>query len=275
MHGVPVPAGKRPQSFRPGNLFDTTRLCLSGQFARGLLAVLALLLPLLPVSQARAADPVAALAPLLGTPYRDDGVSDPAGRFTLFADPAATFSTPGLNCSGFVVTACRTLLGRPLPLAAMVRDRKGDSGPASPRGQDWDFGYDLICNITDGLPRRILLPDGASPDPDAADPARLRGFPLHDRAAWAAVLARLAPGELALAAFSKERDARLLFYHVGLLLPDGAGHVWLYHATPGTGAHRLDLASPAGLAAFGKEFAEKRFGDKRILLLAVPLPRGK
>jgi cell wall-associated NlpC family hydrolase len=224
------------------------------------------------VSPVLAADPTAALAPLLGTPYRDDGVTDPAGRFTLFADPSASFSSPGLNCSGFVVTASRRLLARPLSLEAVKRDRKGDSGPTSPRGEDWDFGYDLILNITDGLPRRVLLPDGSSPDPDAADPARLRGFALHDGAAWEAVLPRIRPGQLVLAAYSKANNARLLFYHVGLLVNDGAGHVWLYHATPGHGAHRLDLASPAGRRALGLEFAEKRPGDKQILLLSVPLP---
>lgn len=227
----------------------------------------------LAVPLARAADPVSALAPLRGVPYRDDGVTDPAGRYTLFANPAATFATPGLNCSGFVVTASRKLLARALPLAAMVRDRKGDSGQNSPRGQDWDFGYDLLLNITEELPRQVLLPDGSTPDPDTADPVRLRGFPLHDAAAWTAVLPRIRPGKLVLAAFSKKRNGRLLFYHVGLLFADGAGHTWLYHATPGTGVHRLDLASPAGLAALGREFAEKHFGDKRILLLAVPLPR--
>jgi cell wall-associated NlpC family hydrolase len=225
----------------------------------------------LTVSVARAADPAAALAPLLGTPYRNDGATDPAGKFTLFADPATVFTSPGLNCSGFVVTACRKLLGRPLPLAAIVRDRKGDSGPNSARGQDWDFGYDLICNITDGLPRRVLLPDGAAPDPDAADAAKLRGFVLHDGAAWAAVLPRIRPGELVLAAFSKDRGGRLLFYHVGLIFADEKGHIWLYHATPGTGAHRLDLASPAGKAALAREFGKA--DDKRILLVSVPLPR--
>lgn len=224
-------------------------------------------------SWGRAADPTAQLAPLLGTPYRDDGVTDPSGRFTLFADPAATLPSPGLNCSGFVVTASRALLGRSLPLPAVKRDRKGDSGPASPRGQDWDFGYDLIGNITDGLPRQVLLPDGSAPDFDAIDPARLRGFPLHDEAAWAAVLPRIRPGQLVLAAFSKVKAGRLLFYHVGLLVNDAAGHVWLYHATPGQGVHRLDLGAPAGRQALDREFAEKRFGDKRLLLVAVPLPR--
>lgn len=224
------------------------------------------------VQAAWAADPTAALNPLLAVPYRDDGVTDPAGRYTLFARPSASFATPGLNCSGFVVTAGRRLLARPLPLAAMIRDRKGDSGPDSPRGQDWDFGYDLLLNMTDGLPRQVLLPGGASPDLEAADPAGLRGFPLDDAAAWQAVLPRVRPGRLVLAAWSKPRGGRLLFYHVGLLVRGRDGHVWLYHATPGQGVHRLDLDTPAGRRAFNREFAASRAGDKRILLVSVPLP---
>ncbi len=248
---------------------NTTRLLPTGQFALGLAAaLLALLAPL----AARAADPTTVLARFLGTPYRDDGVTDPSGRCTLFADPGVTFPSPGYNCSGFVVTASRALLARPLPLEPVKRDRKNDSGPGSPGGQDWDFGYDLICNITDGLPRQALVPDGASPDLDTLDAARFRGFPLHDAAAWAKILPCIRPGQLVLAAFSKEQAGRLLYYHVGLLLNDGQGRVWLYHATPGRGAHRLELSAPAGMAAFAKEFAEKRFGDKYILLLSVPLP---
>ena len=219
------------------------------------------------------AGPVETLAPLLGTPYRDDGVDDPAGRHTLFADPAATFPDRGFNCSGFVTAGSRALLGRRLPLEEARRDRKGDSGPGSPKGQDWDFGYDLILNATDGLPRRILLPGSvAPPDPAGVDAARFRGFPLLDGAAWNAVLPMLRPGELALAAFSKEIKGRLYYYHVGLLVADGQGRKYLYHATPGQGTHRLELSSKSGMDALRREFAEKRFGEKWILLVAVPLP---
>uniref|UniRef100_I2Q508 Uncharacterized protein n=1 Tax=Desulfovibrio sp. U5L TaxID=596152 RepID=I2Q508_9BACT len=264
-------SGKRPQSFRPGYRFDTTRLSRCGQFSV-LCAVLfgPLLCPT--AAPAQAADPIAALAPLLDTPYRDDGVDDPAGRHTLFADPAAAFPAPGYNCSGFVTTASRRLFGRPLPLDAAKRDRKGDSGPGCALGQDWDFGYDLILNITDGLPRRVLGPDGGGLDPAAVDAARFRGFPLHDAAGWATALAGLGPGEAALAALSKKKDGRLLYYHVGLVVRDGQGRIFFYHATPGRGAHRLELSSPAGLAALKKEFAEKTYGEKWILLVAAPLP---
>ncbi len=225
---------------------------------------------------ARAADPADKLAPLLGTSYRDDGVDDPSGRHTRFADQAATFPTPGFNCSGFVTTASRALLLRPLPLDAVARDRKGDSGPGSPGGQDWDFGYDLVLNITEGLSRRILAADGGAllpADPAGIDARRFRGFPLHDAARWKAVLSRLHPGELVLAALSKEKGGRLYYYHVGLMLSDEGGRAFFYHATPGRGAHRLELSSPSGMAAFEQEFAEKRFGEKWIFLVAVPLPR--
>ena len=221
-----------------------------------------------------AGDPATAVTPLLGVAYRDDGVDDPAGRHTFFANQSATLEDRGYNCSGFVVTASRGILGRPLPLDAMRRDRKGDSGKTAPAGEDWDFGYDLILNITDGLPRRVLLPPGktAPPAPETLDAARFRGFPLHDAAAWASVLGQLRPGEIVFATLSKEKAGRLYYYHVGLLYADASGRAFFAHATPGKGSHRLELTSPAGMAAFEKEFAEKRFGEKWILLVAAPLP---
>ncbi len=212
------------------------------------------------------------MAPLAGMPYRDDGVDAPDGRHTLFADPAVTFQMPGYNCSGFVVTASRALLRRPLPLNAVKRDRKGDSGPGSRQGEDWDFGYDLILNTSEGLPWRILAPGAPLPDPATIDAAKTRGFPLHDAAAWKEALSRLRPGEMAFAALSKDVKGRLLYYHVALVVRDPAGRVFFHHATPGTGVHRLEISAPAGMAALRKEFAEKRFGDKWVLLVAVPLP---
>jgi len=229
---------------------------------------------------ALAGDPAAAVTPLLGAPYRDDGVDDPTGRHTLFADQSKTFPDRAFNCSGFVVTASRGILGRPLPLDPMRRDRKGDSGKDAPAGEDWDFGYDLILNATDGLPRRVLIPPGpALPTPAALaapenlDATRFRGFPLHDAAAWKAVLAQLRPNEIVFATLSKEKAGRLYYYHVGLLYADGSGRAYFAHATPGKGSHRLELTDPAGMAAFRKEFAESRFGEKYILLVAAPLPR--
>ena len=251
---------------------DVTPLFSCGQFV---VCGLALCIALTVAAPALAGDPGAAVTPLLGVAYRDDGVDDTSGRHTLFANQSLTFPDRGFNCSGFVVTASRAILGRPLPLDAMRRDRKGDSGKGAPAGEDWDFGYDLIVNVTDGLPRRVLLPPGktAPPAPDALDAAKFRGFPLHDAAAWASVLGQLRPGEIAFATLSKELSGRLYYYHVGLLYADASGRAYFAHATPGKGSHRLELTSPAGMAAFEKEFAEKRFGEKWILLVAAPLPR--
>lgn len=256
---------------------DVTPLFPRGQFVVAALVLCAALAG--PVA-ALAGDPAAAVTPLLGVPYRDDGVDDPTGRHTLFANQSKTFPDRGFNCSGFVVTASRGILGRDLPLDAMRRDRKGDSGPNATAGEDWDFGYDLILNATDGLPRRVLVPAGPGLPPPAAlaapetlDAARFRGFPLHDVAAWKTVLAQLRPGEIVLAALSKEKAGRLYYYHVGLLYADASGQAYFAHATPGKGSHRLQLNDPAGMAAFRKEFAENRFGEKYILLVAAPLPR--
>ncbi|MHC1788615.1 hypothetical protein [Solidesulfovibrio sp.] len=258
---------------------DVTPLLSCGQFVVASLVLGLALAGSGPVA-ALAGDPAAAVAPLFGTPYRDDGVDDPAGRHTLFANQVATFPDRGLNCSGFVVTASRGILGRALPLEAMRRDRKGDSGRTAAAGEDWDFGYDLILNVTDGLPRRVLVPAGpgqpgqaALAAPETLDAARFRGFPLHDATAWKSVLGQLRPGEIAFAALSKEKAGRLYYYHVGLLYADASGRAVFAHATPGKGSHRLELTDPAGMAAFRKEFAEKRFGEKYILLVAAPLPR--
>ena len=122
---------------------------------------------------------VKALAPLLGQPFRVDGAQDEEGRWVTFNRPDEISSAPGFNCSGFTVAAARLLLARPFSLAEATRDRRGDSGPASPLGPDWDFGLDLILNLSEGRALRTLpetpfslLPPGRTadiPDPEFED----------------------------------------------------------------------------------------------------------
>ncbi len=212
---------------------------------------------------------------LLGLPYRNDGAIDENGRNTLFANPQATFVAPGLNCSGFVLAAARAVFNANLTLEQAKIDRLNDSGPESPLGQDWDFGLDLILNISEGRPRRVLMPDGPLPLPADADGQTLRGFALDDPNAWKRILPQMRPGHVYLASISKPAARKgyvLLHYHVGLAIPDRQGHVWWYHSTPGSGVHRLDLNSPQGMAVFNKEFTGPKASKKRILLLEVDAP---
>ena len=203
---------------------------------------------------------------LLGIPYVADGVLDARGTWTTFAHPAQERPTPGLNCSGLTALLASRLLGFPLDPHAVARDRGGDSGPDAPAGQDWDFGLDLILNLSEGYPRRVLMPGVAFPP--QGDGAHLRGFSLDDATAWGAVLPLLRPDRLYLASLSRGGGSgRLRHYHTAVLLRDARG-IWFYHTLPGGRAHRLDLSRPEGRARLEKIFGR----GKRILLLEVTPP---
>ena len=79
-------------------------------------------------------DPVAVADTHLGIPYRDDGAIDSNGNFTTFSRPDTILSTPGLNCSGLVLSASRFLFGKNFALSEAVRDRQGNSGPGARLG---------------------------------------------------------------------------------------------------------------------------------------------
>ncbi|WP_243310479.1 hypothetical protein [Fundidesulfovibrio agrisoli] len=231
---------------------------------------------LLATAPASAADLTAKADQLLGIPYRPDGVRDPSGRWTTFEHPEQAFAAPGLNCSGLDYTLMRLLGATTVDPRQAARDRLGDSGPGAPKGQDWDFGFDIILNLTDQLKRRWLLPQARAVSPADTGEA-MRGFPVEDRAAWKAALSQIAPNQAApsqaaLVSFSqpgRRKGYGLQHYHVGLILPDASGGRWLYQATPKSGAHKLNLASPEGMDRFQRFFAGP---DRRALLLGVTLP---
>ena len=204
----------------------------------------------------------------LRIPYRVDGVLDHQGRFTLFEHQDRIFETPGLNCSGLVLSASRYLLNRNITIDQARADRLGDSGPGAPFGKNWDFGWDLIMNLTDGFQRRIIVPGPDSPLIEGADAAALRGFNLQDSEAWEKVLPQIRPGLIYLAGFSRPaRNNGLQHYHVGLILADEKGGVWLYQTTRTRGPYRVNLASARGLANFKNAF--KQWGERVKMILII------
>lgn len=207
-------------------------------------------------------DAAPAVSDLLGIPYVDDAVLDERGRWTFFEHPDRTAKSPGLNCSGLVTAAARRLLGRAPTLAEATRDRLGDSGADAPSGKDWDFGYDLVMNLSEGLPRRALLPDGAQ-GVESGDGRTLRGFATGDAEAWRKVLPGIVAGRLYLASLSR-KGKRLEHHHVALVLRDEVGRVWLYQTLPKGRAHRLELTSEQGLRRVRESFA-----GTSVLLLEV------
>ncbi|MGL4667728.1 MAG: hypothetical protein ACRCWR_07340, partial [Saezia sp.] len=126
----------------------------------------------------KAPTPLAKMECFRGLPYRVDGVLDEHARWTTWENQGQEFSSAGLNCSGFTMAVSRSIWGQTLSLEAAKYDRLNDSGPAAPMGQDWDFGLDLILNLTDELPRR-LIPDpygNQSLDSSFWDASDLRGI---------------------------------------------------------------------------------------------------
>lgn len=206
------------------------------------------------------------LADLLGVPYVVDAVEDEAGHWVTFAHPDRVQPARGFNCSGFVVTASRRLLGFSGSLAEASRDRLGDSGPQAPFGQDWDFGWDLVLNLSEGLDRHWLLPDG--PHPVEGDGRQARGFRVQEDAAWARLLPRLRGDRVYLAVFNRAPGGHLKHHHVGLLLKDSAGRAWFYQTLPKGRSHRVRLDGPEGMVALKRMFGP----GERVLLLEVTPP---
>jgi hypothetical protein len=212
---------------------------------------------------AQAPDPAARLRPLLGTPYVEDAVTDAAGRTVTFRQPDRPLSAPGLNCSGFVVEAARRLLGFRGSPAEAARDRRGDSGPGAPGGQDWDFGYDLALNLSEDQARRWLT--AAGPRDAAVEAPQLEGWPVRDPEAWGRATASFDRRAVALAVFLRPGPGGRRFHHVGLVQKDGAGRAWFYQTLPKGRVHRLDLASAEGFARLCAMFGPQ----ERVALLVV------
>lgn len=220
-------------------------------------------------------DPVQIADTHLGIPYRDDGALDDQGRFTTFDQPDRFFDTPGLNCSGLVLSVSRFLFDKNWTLAEARRDRQSNSGPGASLGKDWDFGFDLVMNLTDGVQRRAIMPDGGRVDLDTADGTNSRGFRLDDQNAWARVISQMKPGYAYLGDISKptrEPGYKLIHYHVVIAIPNDRGEVWLYHATQRSNVHKININSPQGLSRFMGQFRGARADTKDILIVEAKLP---
>jgi cell wall-associated NlpC family hydrolase len=221
-------------------------------------------------------DPVDLANTHLGIPYRDDGALDHQGYFTTFDRPDRLYDTPGLNCSGLVVSVSRFLFNKNWTLDEATRDRLNDSIENSSLGKDWDFGWDLVLNLTEGRGRRIIMPDGKDHPVEGANGSTLRGFDLSDQAAWQKVLPQMRPGRVYLASISRsarDRGYQLLHYHVVLILPDTHGGIWLYHATRRSQVHKMNINTPQGMNRFMSQFKNSRGDTKKILIAEALLPR--
>lgn len=214
---------------------------------------------------APAPDLTGALSALLGVPYVNDAALDADGRWTFIAHPEKTADGPGLNCSGFVLAAAQRLFHRPTSFEAAARDRLGDSGDDAPFGKDWDYGFDLVMNVSDGLAREGLLPQGPF---DLADQTgAVRGFATDNPAEWKRILPQIQRGRVYLLSLNRRLGKKLQHHHVAVVLKDLAGRVWFYQTLPKGRSHRLELTTQQGL-----ERLAQMFRGTQVLVVAVQPP---
>lgn len=217
------------------------------------------------------------VAKLIGTPYRTDGVRNKLGQYTQFGDTTRIFDTPGLNCSGLVVEIARISLGRDIAIDDVMAMRPENAHLHAKNGPDWDFGWRLIMNISDGLPRRVLMPGNKTVSAaDIITDAPI-GYAISAPETWTELPNRLTAGHLYLISFNttgRRAGYNTIHYHVGAIYVDENATPWLYQTTSNGGAvNRRNLATPDGQASFQSAFHDTGGNKKYILVVEVDLPR--
>ncbi|MDR1051985.1 MAG: hypothetical protein LBP95_13145 [Deltaproteobacteria bacterium] len=219
------------------------------------------------------ADRQTVLASFNRVPFRVDGAVSDAGEWATWQNPGAPLRSPGFNCSGYVVEAVRHLAGTNVPLAAALRDRDGDSGPDSELGEDWDFGLDLVQNLTGASLGDLLPPAEFKIQENKSGRPEGVGLDINGPL-FPELLAGLARPATYLFVISKPDRAfkgGLSYYHVGVLDADRDGNLWFYQATARVGVHRLNLGDAAGVATFRRYFPPIRGAERRIALARLNL----
>ena len=218
--------------------------------------------------------PEGVLSSFFGIAFRVDGTIDEYGNYTLFSKPDNIFKEPGLNCSGFMLSASRLLFSKNIPLTVAARDRLGDSGANATMGRDWDFGWDVILNVTEGLERTLLLPGGIMADPAGGSGLAPLGFDLHSPETWRELPGRIRPNHLYFVSFNrptKQRGYSLLHYHVGILLRTSEKDWYIYHSIKKSGVVRENLGNELIRARFLKNNVNAGNARKHMFIVEVPL----
>jgi len=221
----------------------------------------------------RSMSPSDALETFRGIPYRFDGTINEAGQYVLFNKPDVPLPTPGLNCSGFVLSASRLILGRNITLAEAIRDREKDSGSSSPDGRDWDFGFDLIMNISEGMTRSLLVPDGMAL-PEHITGKNAPSFDISDPNFATSLTPHIKQGNVYLLSFSKHKTLNsppFIHYHTGVAVREDS-NVWIYSTTRNSGkVIRHNLTSDKGREQFLQSFKNTSGSHKRLMVVEVRL----
>lgn len=223
----------------------------------------------LPVSLVASSLHLKLLEPLLGIKYRVDGTTNIKEEYTLFSNPKNIYKKAGFNCSGFVLAGSRQLLGKSITINDAKKDTNQNSSPASPLGEDWDFGRDLILNIASSYSHRFLNYDTIDTNSSTGD-----GIDINDSVAWHDLFKQMKKENIYLMTFSKptsQKGYKYLYYHVGIIIKDDNDNIWLYHATQNSGVHKVWLDYDKNMTPFKKEYPDNLTKGKKALILELDL----
>lgn len=207
----------------------------------------------------------------LGIAYRIDGTTTDDEFYTTFNDQNKSFKKAGLNCSGFVHTASKFLLGQSFSIDEVRKDINKNSYKNSPLGEDWDFGRDLILNIASKFPHKFINPSDVDINSSTSD-----GFLIDDMNAWKKIFKQIKKQNIYLVTFSKPTNLKgykYLYYHVGIIIKDNNNNIFLYHATPKQGVHKTWLNFDSKMTPFFSEYKQSAKFSKKILILELQLDK--
>lgn len=210
------------------------------------------------------------LKPFIGIPYRTDGAMNIDGNYTSFANTHKFYKTPGLNCSGFVLSGVRALLNKKIAIKTAKKDINNNSGTKALLGKDWDFGRDLIQNISKKYKTKYLSTQKINPNSTTSD-----GIGMRDKKAWLWVLEKIKKQNIYLMALSKKtnlKNYKFLYHHVGIIIKDGNDKIWLYHATRKNGVNKVLLSNDKILSSFIKNYKKTQ---KALILEVRTLKKGE
>lgn len=209
------------------------------------------------------------LEPLLGIKYRIDGTTNIYEKYTLFENQNKIYKKAGLNCSGFVLTGAKQLLGKNIKIDSAKKDINQNSGENSSMGKDWDFGRDLILNIAKPFSHRFLNYDTIDTNSTTSD-----GININNTLAWSDIFKRMKKENIYLVAFSKPTEIKgykYLYSHVGIMIKDDNNNIWLYHSTEKNGVHKIWMDFDTNMTPFKKEYPKSSSYEIRALVLELDL----
>ncbi|GMO56653.1 MAG: hypothetical protein Ta2D_01740 [Rickettsiales bacterium] len=222
----------------------------------------------------------------IGIPYRNDGATGAFGQYTLFSNQKQVFKNAGFNCSGFVLEAFRSITNEELSLDEVKVDNFNDSGKKAKMGEDWDFGYDLILNITDKFKLKLLLPDATIELDElmsateiykytkTAKPYQSIGFYIQDDKTLEFLKNNIKEQTLYLVdmnANNRVKNYKLSHYHVGIIYRPTAEKIYYYDATRANNVNKRNLYDKKEWQLFKKNFSDSKGNKKKFLLFEVDI----